>query len=225
MFARVARSCHSASSVVSKRSLTAATLPTLPYDFGALEPHISASIMEIHYLKHHQAYVTNLNVALEQEAEASSKGQLDKQITLQTAIKFNGGGHINHSIFWTNLAPAGRGGGGEPTGEVGKLITSTWGSFSNFQQKFNTQAASVQGSGWAWLVFNKATGRIEITTRPNQDPVSTDPNQIPLLGVDVWEHAYYLQYKNVRPDYLKAIWNVVNWSNVSERLAAASAAK
>ncbi|KAJ3024452.1 Superoxide dismutase [Mn], mitochondrial, partial [Rhizophlyctis rosea] len=142
---------------------------------------------------------------------ASQKNDLTTQISLQPLLKFNGGGHINHSIFWTNLAPAKS--VEPPKGALLNAITKQYGSLEQFQKTFNTQAAAVQGSGWGWLGYNKTTKALEIATTPNQDPLL---HLTPLLGVDVWEHAYYLQYKNVRPDYLQAIWNVVNWKNVAE---------
>lgn len=135
--------------------------------------------------------------------------------------RFNGGGHINHSIFWTNLAPANAAGGGAPEGELAAAIDAGFGSFDAFKETFAAKTAAVQGSGWGWLGFNPATGAVEIATTANQDPLQATTGLTPLLGVDVWEHAYYLQYKNVRPDYLKAIWEVVNWGNVAERFAAA----
>lgn len=195
-------------------------LPPLPYSLDALEPIISAEIMNLHYNKHHLAYVNNLNKALEQYVEAERKNDLAAMIALQSAIKFNGGGNINHSIFWTNLAPQSQGGGKPPEGELLEAINKEFGSLEKFIEQMNTKAAAIQGSGWGWLGYNKAKGRLEIATCDNQDPLSTK-GLIPLLGIDVWEHAYYLQYKNVRPDYLKAIWNVVNWKNVSERYAQA----
>ncbi|KNC99586.1 uncharacterized protein SPPG_04974 [Spizellomyces punctatus DAOM BR117] len=202
-------------SVAGRR--TKYTLPDLPYDYNALEPYISAEIMQLHHSKHHQAYVNGINQAEEKFFEAKAKNDLKEQISLQPLLKFNGGGHINHSIFWTNLAPNGKGGGELPKGALLNAINSEFGSIDEFTKKFSAQAAGVQGSGWGWLGFNKATKRLEIATTPNQDPLTT---LVPLLGVDVWEHAYYLQYKNVRPDYLKAIWKVVNWKNVAERYAA-----
>jgi len=171
--------------------------------------------MRIHHTKHHQAYVTNLNAAVEQYKDAEAKNDLTKMIALQPALRFNGGGHLNHSIFWTNLANPKKHGGGQPSGDLLKAIETQFGTFDKFQTKFATSAAGVQGSGWAWLGYNKEQSRVEIATLPNQDPLT---GLVPLLGVDVWEHAYYLQYKNVRPDYLKAIWSVVNWNNVAERL-------
>ncbi len=190
--------------------------PELPYDFDALEPVISAEIMEIHYTKHHKAYVTNLNIALEKYFEANAEWDLEEMVALQNSINFNGGGHINHSIFWTNLAPEGNGGGGKPTGDLAVAINKTFGSFENFVEKFNAKTAAIQGSGWGWLGFCPEKQELKIVTCQNQDPLSTK-GLIPLLGVDVWEHAYYLQYKNVRPEYLKNIWRIVNWENVSSR--------
>jgi len=198
------------------------TLPDMPYDYNELEPFISAEIMKLHHTKHHQAYVTNFNAAMEQYAEAQQKRDVPKMIALQPALRFNGGGHINHSIFWQNLANPKKGGGGRPSGALATVIDKEFGSFDKFQTKFSTAAAGVQGSGWGWLGFNKDTGRVELATLPNQDPLTT---LVPLLGLDVWEHAYYLQYKNVRPDYLKAIWNVINWTDVARRYDAAVAAR
>lgn len=191
------------------------TLPELPYDFNALEPVISAEIMQLHYQKHHNAYVTNLNAALEKYAAAEAKDDLDSMISLQQAIRFNGGGHINHSIFWTNLTPEKK--SGAPQGELKAQIQKQWGSLEAFIEKFNSIAGPIQGSGWAWLAFMPEAKALTIATCANQDPLKGTTGYIPLLGIDVWEHAYYLQYKNVRPDYLKAIWRVINWANVSER--------
>jgi len=196
--------------------MTAYKLPEMPYDFGALEPAISGQIMEIHYTKHHNAYVANLNAALEKYHEAEVKDDLAAMVALQQAIRFNGGGHINHSIFWTNLAPEGKGGGGAPSGELAQAIAAEFGSFDAFIEKFSAQTAAIQGSGWGWLGYDKAKKRVAAATCANQDPLST-LGLVPLLGIDVWEHAYYLQYKNVRADYIKNIWKVVNWKNVEER--------
>jgi Fe-Mn family superoxide dismutase len=193
------------------------TLPSLPYDFGELEPVISAEIMKLHWDKHHRGYVTNLNIALEKYVEAEKRRDVATMIQLQSAIRFNGGGHVNHSIFWTNLASPKSGGGGKPTGELLKEIEKEWGSFENFVNKMNTVTGAIQGSGWGWLGYNKETKRLQIATCPNQDPLLAVHGLTPLLGLDVWEHAYYLQYKNARADYLKAIWNVVNWKNVADR--------
>lgn len=193
------------------------TLPNLPYDYAALEPVISSEIMHLHHQKHHNAYVTNLNAALEKYEEAEKKEDLTSMIAQQPAIRFNGGGHINHSIFWTNLAPKDKGGGEPPKGELANHINKQWGSLNGFIEKFNSIAGPVQGSGWGWLGYCKETKNLFIVTCANQDPLEGTQKLVPLLGIDVWEHAYYLQYKNARPDYLKAIWQVVNWANVSER--------
>lgn len=191
-------------------------LPELPYDLNALEPVISAEIMSLHYNKHHVAYLTNLNKALEQLADAEQKNELAKQVGLQSAIKFNGGGHINHSIFWTNLAPTKNGGGTPPEGLLAKAVEQNFGSLDKLIEQMSAKAVAIQGSGWAWLGYNKPNNKLEIATCDNQDPLVTK-GLVPLLGIDVWEHAYYLQYKNVRADYVKAIWQIINWKNVAER--------
>jgi len=170
--------------------------------------------MKIHHQKHHQTYVTNFNKALKEFSEAEAKGDASKLVSLQSALKFNGGGHVNHSIFWTNLAPASKGGGGAPDGDLVKAINKEWGSYEKFKELLTAASVGVQGSGWAWLGFNKQNGHLEIHTKPNQDPLT---EAVPLLGIDVWEHAYYLQYKNVRADYLKNIWSVINWKDVASR--------
>ncbi|KAJ1967167.1 Superoxide dismutase [Mn], mitochondrial [Dispira parvispora] len=192
------------------------TVPDLPYDYDALEPVISTEIMQLHHSKHHQAYVNGLNLAEEKLEEAKQRNDLAGQIELQGLLKFNGGGHVNHSIFWTNLTPIKEGGGELAQGDLLNAIKSQWGTLDTFIKQFNTKTAAVQGSGWGWLGYNPNTQGLEIATRPNQDPLT---GLVPLLGVDVWEHAYYLQYKNVRPDYLQNIWKVVNWKNVEERFA------
>ena len=195
------------------------TLPDLPYDFSALEPVISAEIMQLHYEKHHKAYVTNLNLALEKSHQAESAGDLAQVITLQQAIKFNGGGHVNHSIFWTNLAPVGKGGGEPPSGALAQAIQAEFGSLDAFIEKFSALTVGIQGSGWGWLGLNPANKKLVITTCGNQDPLSTQGLR-PLLGIDVWEHAYYLQYKNVRAEYVKNIWKIINWKDVEARFVA-----
>ncbi|CAN1297592.1 Superoxide dismutase [Mn], mitochondrial [Linum perenne] len=194
------------------RCLTTASLPDLPYDYGALEPVISGEIMKLHHQKHHQAYVTNYNKALEQLHEATLKGDAGAVVKLQSAIKFNGGGHVNHSIFWKNLAPVREGGGEPPHDSLGWAIDTNFGSIEALIQKMNAEGAALQGSGWVWLGLDKETKKLVVDTTANQDPLVTKgATLIPLLGIDVWEHAYYLQYKNVRPDYLKNIWKVMNW--------------
>jgi len=194
------------------------TLPDLAYDYGALEPTISAEIMQIHHTKHHQTYVNNLNVLEEQLAEAVGKNDTSKCIALAPGLKFNGGGHLNHSIFWTNLSPNG---GGEPTGDLADAIIADFGSLQNMKAKLSASTVAIQGSGWGWLGYNKTKGSLEIATCANQDPLFATTGLVPLLGIDVWEHAYYLQYKNVRPDYVNAIYDIVDWTNVAERYAGA----
>lgn len=195
-------------------------LPDLPYDYNALEPVISAEIMELHYLKHHKGYVTNLNAALEKYHEAEGKNDVPSMIGLQSAIKFNGGGHINHSIFWTILTAVSKGSAHGPKGDLAEAITRDFHSFDQFKDKLSSAAIAVQGSGWAWLGYNKGQKRLEIATCPNQDPLSAQ-GLVPLLGIDVWEHAYYLQYKNLRADYVKAIWQIFSWHQIEERFARA----
>nr|QED22039.1 manganese superoxide dismutase [Cristaria plicata] len=197
------------------------TLPDLPYDYNALEPYISAEIMKLHHQKHHNAYVTNLNVAEEKLAEALAKKNLSQVISLQPALKFNGGGHINHSLFWEVLCPTG---GGEPKGDLMDIIRRDFGLFENMKNELINRSVAIQGSGWGWLGYNPVTGRLRINTIANQDPLEPTTGLIPLFGIDVWEHAYYLQYKNVRADYVKAIFNVANWENVTKRLHAAKMA-
>ncbi|XP_035225361.1 superoxide dismutase [Mn], mitochondrial-like [Stegodyphus dumicola] len=202
-------------------SLSKHTLPDLPYDYGALEPTISAEIMKLHHSKHHAAYVNNLNIAEEKLAEATAKGDVASVISLGPALKFNGGGHLNHSIFWHNLSPS----GGEPQGDLLEAIKKDFQSLETMQNVLSAAAVGVQGSGWAWLGYNTCTGRLQIATCANQDPLQPTTGLVPLFGIDVWEHAYYLQYKNVRPDYVKAIWKVANWKDISERFSKAKIAK
>ncbi len=191
-------------------------LPDLPYDFAALEPVISAEIMQLHYSKHHNAYVTNLNAALEKYHEAEAKGDLQAMVALQPSIRFNGGGHVNHSIFWTNLAPMSAGGGHLVQGSLEEALLKEFGSIETFIEKFSALSVGIQGSGWGWLGVDKGSKKLIMTTCSNQDPVSL-LGITPLLGIDVWEHAYYLQYKNVRAEYVKNIWKIVNWKNLEER--------
>lgn len=189
-------------------------LPDLPYAYDALEPVIDHEIMELHHKKHHQTYVNNLNAALEKYKQAEAEKRVDQMIGLQSAIKFNGGGHVNHALFWTNLAPKGQ--GGEPHGECLKAIEKSFGSLNKFIEEMSAATVAIQGSGWGWLAMHPQKKSLSIATCQNQDPLSTQ-HLIPLLGIDVWEHAYYLQYKNVRPDYVKAIWQIINWKTVNER--------
>jgi Fe-Mn family superoxide dismutase len=203
-------------------AMDAYQLPDLPYDFSALEPVISGEIMELHYSKHHKAYVTNLNAALLEYHEAESKKDLSKMVALQSAIKFNGGGHINHSIFWTILTPPKKAESAPSKGSFAEMIQRDFGSFDAFKEKFTKTAVGVQGSGWGWLGYNKNSKKLEIASCANQDPLSVQ-GLVPLLGIDVWEHAYYLQYKNVRADYVKAIWQIFDWKKIGERFAQATA--
>lgn len=195
-------------------------LPALPYDFAALEPVISGEIMELHYTKHHAGYVNNFNNFAQQAHEAMEREDLPALIALQPKLRFNGGGHINHSLFWTNLAPIQEGGGTPPSAPLSQAIDQQWGSLEKFIETFNSTTAAIPGSGWGWLGYCSMEKRLYIETCANQDPLSTK-ELIPLLGIDVWEHAYYLQYKNARPAYLKEIWKVINWKRVCERYEAA----
>ena len=197
-------------------------LPQLPYETNALEPHIDAKTMEIHHGKHHNAYVTNLNKAVEgSDLEGKSLDELMKNISsASAAVRNNGGGHYNHSLFWTVIGPNG---GGEPSGELAEAINSKFGSFAAFKEEFNNAAATRFGSGWAWLSVD-GSGQLQVSSTPNQDNPVMDVAEVqgtPILGLDVWEHAYYLNYQNRRPDYISAFWNVVNWEEVSKRYAAA----
>jgi len=192
------------------------TLPDLPYDYNALEPVISAEIMQLHHSKHHQTYVNNLNVLEEKLAEAKEKGDVSTIIALGPGLKFNGGGHINHTIFWQNLSPE----GGEPEGELLAAINRDFGSVENMKAQLSAATVAVQGSGWGWLGLNKAKKTLQIATCGNQDPLEATTGLVPLFGIDVWEHAYYLQYKNVRPDYVNAIWKVANWKDIAARFSA-----
>ncbi|MEO8909598.1 MAG: superoxide dismutase [Gemmatimonadaceae bacterium] len=196
------------------------TLPPLPYDFAALEPHIDAKTMEIHHGKHHQTYVNNLNAAIEKAPELASKSLDDLMRNVgsapeavRTAIRNNGGGHWNHSMFWQLMAPKA---GGEPGGKVGAAIKSAFGDFAKFREQFSAAGVGRFGSGWAWLINNG--GKLSITSTPNQDNPLMD-GQKAIMGLDVWEHAYYLKYQNRRPDYINAWWNVVNWAEVEKRFA------
>jgi len=195
------------------------TLPPLPYPTNALEPHIDAQTMEIHHGKHHNAYVTNLNAALEKAPELADKSLDDLLRNLnsvpeavRTAVRNNGGGHWNHSQFWKTMAPNA---GGAPTGKLAAAIDAAFGDFEKFKEAFQAAGAGRFGSGWVWLV--NEGGKLAITSTPNQDNPLMEGKSAPLLGNDVWEHAYYLKYQNRRPDYLKAWWNTVNWDEVAKR--------
>ena len=194
------------------------TLPSLPYDFAALEPHIDAKTMEIHHGKHHQTYVNNLNAAIEKAPELASKSLEDLMRgvnslpeAVRTPIRNNGGGHWNHSMFWQIMAPKA---GGEPGGALGAAIKSAFGDFAKFREQFSAAGVGRFGSGWAWLI--NSGGKLTITSTPNQDNPLME-GQKAIMGLDVWEHAYYLKYQNRRPDYINAWWNVVNWKEVEKR--------
>ncbi|TSA17605.1 MAG: superoxide dismutase [Nitrosopumilales archaeon] len=198
-------------------------LPKLPYAYEALEPHIDAKTMEIHYSKHHQAYTNGLNTALESLSSELQNMELTKLLSsldkvtenVRGAVNFHGGGYDNHTLFWNNMKPNG---GGTPGGKVADAINSVFGNFDAFKEKFSKDTGAIQGSGWGWLAYNSQSKKVEFTTMPNQTSPKTK-GLIPLLGLDVWEHAYYLKYQNKRPDYIVAWWNVVNWDEVENRLS------
>ncbi len=198
------------------------TLPDLPYAYDALEPYIDEETMHLHHDKHHNTYVTNLNAAIEKYPELGEKtieellSDMDAIPTdIKTAVRNNGGGHANHSFFWEIMAPNA---GGEPTGAIKEAINEAFGDFSSFKEEFKKAAVGRFGSGWAWLVMEN--GKLAITSTANQDSPLME-GKTPILGLDVWEHAYYLKYKNVRPDYIAAFWNVINWDEVNKRFEAA----
>ncbi len=198
-------------------------LPKLPYSYDALEPHIDAKTMEIHYSKHHQAYTNGLNTALESLSSDLQNMDLKKLLSsldkvpenVRGAVNFHGGGYDNHTLFWKSMKPNG---GGTPGGKVADAIKSVFGSFDAFKEKFSKDTGAIQGSGWGWLAYNQSTKKVEYTTMPNQTSPITK-GLTPLLGLDVWEHAYYLKYQNRRPDYITAWWNLVNWDEVESRLS------
>ena len=201
------------------------SLPDLPYDYAALEPHVDAKTMEIHHTKHHQTYVDKLNAAIEGSGLDEKYPNVDDLVrninevtdeTTKKMVRNHGGGHSNHSIFWTIMSGDG---GGEPTGDLAAALESGFGSFKEFQEKFNTAATNHFGSGWAWLVSKG--GKLDVISLPNQDSPFMD-GAFPILGLDVWEHAYYLKYQNKRPDYIEAWWNVIDWNAVTQRLGQAS---
>ncbi|MDQ3697009.1 MAG: superoxide dismutase [Gemmatimonadota bacterium] len=198
------------------------TLPPLPYDYSALEPHIDARTMEIHHTKHHQTYVNNLNAALEKASEFQGKSIDDllrdlNQVpeSVRTTVRNNGGGHWNHTMFWQIMAPTS---GGEPGGDVGDAIKESFGDFAKFKEQFAAAATGRFGSGWAWLVAERG-GKLSIQSTPNQDTPAMEGKRA-ILGLDVWEHAYYLKYQNRRADYISAWWNVVNWPEIAKRMNA-----
>lgn len=205
----------------SKDTMAKFELPKLPYAFDALEPYIDARTMEIHHGKHHNGYVTNLNNAVSgTDMEGKSLNELlEKVSNYPTAVRNNGGGHYNHSLFWTIMGPNT---GGNPSGELAEAINSAFGSFDKFKEVFSNAAATRFGSGWAWLIVND--GKLQVTSTPNQDNPLMDVAEVkgtPILGIDVWEHAYYLHYQNRRPDYISAFYNVINWDAVAKNYSEA----
>ena len=214
-----------AGTATTKQRVTKHALPPLPYDYAALEPHIDRQTMEIHYTKHHQAYVNNLNAALDKHPELYQQTLEDllRGINavpedIRAAVRNNAGGHHNHSLFWTIMSPAGKGGGGEPGGALADAIKQAFGDFARFKEQLSNAAATRFGSGWAWL--GVAGGKLEVFSTANQDSPLMD-RKLAILGLDVWEHAYYLKYQNRRPEYVAAWWNVVNWAEVTKRYDAA----
>ena len=198
-------------------------LPALPYDYKALEPHIDARTMEIHHTKHHQKYTDGMNAALEKLSSELQNKDITEILSnlsqvpddVKGALNFNGGGYDNHKLFWNNMKPSG---GGEAGGSIADAINSSFGSFASFKDTFSKNTAVIQGSGWGWLVYNSESSKVEYKAMPNQTSPRTE-GLIPLLGLDVWEHAYYLKYQNKRPDYVSAWWNIVNWEEVDNRFS------
>ena len=201
------------------------TLPEMPYAYDALEPHLDAQTMEIHHSKHHQKYTDGMNGALEQLSPELQEKDIEEILSninqvpdeVKGAINFNGGGYDNHKLFWNSMK---QNGGGEPTGAIADAINDSFGSFAEFKELFSSKTAPIQGSGWGWLVYNPSSGKVEYQAMSNQDSPRTK-GLVPLLGLDVWEHAYYLKYQNKRPDYIAAWWNVINWDEVNDRFSKA----
>ena len=201
------------------------TLPEMPYAYDALEPHIDAQTMEIHHTKHHQKYTDTMNGALEKLSPELQNNDIEEILSninqipddVRGAINFNGGGYDNHKLFWNSMK---QNGGGEPTGAIADAINDSFGSFAEFKELFSSKTAPIQGSGWGWLVYNPSSGKVEYQAMSNQDSPRTK-GLVPLLGLDVWEHAYYLKYQNKRPDYIAAWWNVINWDEVNDRFSKA----
>ncbi|KZO97656.1 manganese superoxide dismutase [Calocera viscosa TUFC12733] len=211
--ARLARPLARSAIILSIRAEH--TLPPLPYAYDALEPYISKEIMTLHHDRHHKAYVDGLNAA---ESSYAATDSVKERIKLQPALKFNGGGHINHTLFWKNLAPAESASSALSAGPLKDAIERDFGSLEALQKEMNTKTLAIQGSGWSWLGVNPSTKKLEIVTTANQDPLLT---HVPIIGIDIWEHAFYLDYRNVKAEYLKAIWNVINFEEANERFTAA----
>ena len=201
------------------------TLPEMPYAYDALEPHLDAQTMEIHHSNHHQKYTDGMNGALEKLSPELQEKDIEEILSninqvpdeVKGAINFNGGGYDNHKLFWNSMK---QNGGGEPTGAIADAINDSFGSFAEFKELFSSKTAPIQGSGWGWLVYNPSSGKVEYQAMSNQDSPRTK-GLVPLLGLDVWEHAYYLKYQNKSPDYIAAWWNVINWDEVNDRFSKA----
>lgn len=211
------------SRVATRAFSTKMELPPLPWEISSLEPVLSGYLLDYHYNKHHQTYVNNLNNLLQQAGEAKANKDYDSIVKLAPLVRFHGGGHINHTFFWHSLAPKAQGGGERPDedSEFGKEVQKTWGSFDKLITDFNAKTAPLMGSGWGWVCWNKDLNSLEYKQTYNQDLITETAGLVPLLNIDVWEHAYYLDYKNARPDFLNEIWKVVNWQKVVERFEAA----
>lgn len=194
-------------------------LPKLDYEYGDLEPVLGKELVELHHSKHHQTYITNYNNLVPVLEEAVKKGDTEKIISLGNALKFNGGSHINHSIYWTNLSPVKKNGGQVPDKNslFRQHIEKTWGSIEKFQEMFTNNTLAIQGSGWGWLIYDKNTSSLIFKELPNQDPVCMFNGLVPLFTIDMWEHAFYVTYKNAKVNYVKELWKVVNWKNIEER--------
>jgi len=210
----------SSAALFSALSDTSFVLPDLAFDYNALEPVISAETMEIHHSKHHQTYITNLNATLEKIESTMASGDVSGTIALQGALKFNGGGHINHTLFWENLAPQ-ESSSFPKGGPLEAAVNARFGSYEAMVADVSAKTIAVQGSGWGWLTYDPKSKIIDAVTLPNQDPLEATTGLKPLLGIDVWEHAYYVDYRNVRPNYVSAIWDVINWETVEARLVEA----
>lgn len=207
MLFRAGKRCMSTATTQAPR----VKLKHLPYELGSLEPVVSGLIMDLHYGKHHRTYVKNLNDLFEKQAEFYAKGDITGAVSLSQDIKFNGGGHVNHELFWDSMCPVADSHRPD-SGVLHEYLTKDWGTIDNFITTFNARTAAIQGSGWGWLVYNKNKDALSIRTTPNQDYISNvNPNLVPILNIDIWEHAYYLDYKNARPAYLKEMWKIINW--------------
>ena len=223
MLQNLIKKSMSSGAAAAPTSLNRIQLKHLPWEMGALEPVMSGQIIDFHYGRHHRTYVTNLNNLMEQQAEALATCNVKKLVSLQKPLHFNGGGHINHTLFWESLCPAADSHLPE-SGPLYDALIASWGSIDEFKKTFNQRTANIQGSGWGWLVYNKRTDVLSYREAYNQDPVTgISPYLVPIIGIDVWEHAYYLDYQNARPKYLANIWKIINWQVAEQRLITAMA--